>query len=1340
MKLFQITPFCLSLLGVLEVASADATSPYSKLGQETGECHLAHLGDCVVPLSSEQEQIWLHAILVPGLPLYNETVAIRFRGELSLDALESSLYELRRRHDILRTTIEEHNGTPFQHICDATRFKVEATDLSSLPQGEKEQQAAALVSEFVTRVFDLAQGPLLRALVVKFGIRESYIYLTFHHLIFDGVSIHRVVIPELVEFYKAFIAGQKLMLPKVKMSYADYASSQKTKVDSSRTESLNFLKAKLANLSSLSLPTDRPKTPQTSLRGATHTFTMDQSTSDSIRAMARRQKSTVFNVVFASFVVLLARYSDTADVTIGTTYDGRVGTELEDILGCFLNMLLLRTNLSGDPNLSDVIARVRETTLEAMEHANVPFQDVVHECLKRASIGDAPVQVVFSFQPPSFELPEGWELDSFAISNGTAKFDLHVEFEEQDGIFRGRLLYNTDLFDFVTIEALQRHWMNLLRAALAEPETVIWELPLLTASEQEWHCNTLNQTQRDFAQLCVQELFVQKAVSIPHQTAVSCGSRSLTYGQLDRCSANIAQHLLNIGFGPGTVIGLMVDRSPEMLAALLGIMRAGATYVPMDPNYPAARLEHMLKASGASLLLTQASLKSCLPNVQILSLNVADCLIPPTDEKIHSSLPKVSLSASAYIIFTSGSTGVPKGVEIPHVAVTNLLCSMLETPGIRADDVLLSVTSVCFDIAALELFLPLIAGARVEIASAEEAANPELLAERIRDSAATILQATPVSWRMLIENGWTGSPDIKILCGGEALTENLAQQLQQCSSSVWNMYGPTETTIWSSCARIERDFSQITLGEPVANTKLYVLDTHRNLVPAGVGGELYIGGTGLAVGYHGQPDVTRDRFPFVSLKNDETSRLYRTGDRVKRLRDGSLVFLGRTDRQVKLNGFRIELGEIEQVLNSLPGVQESVVIKSPHPSAGDILVGFIIPKVEYTLDLEGVRSGLKEFLPHYMQPAKLHILTDVPLTPNGKLDRNRLPELILDEDITVKEPPLPGTEQVLSNIWCELLQVPAVGRRDNFFDMGGHSLLAARFIARASRAFGHTFTLASLVQAPTIAQFASIVHGHSAPDARMAKRGSTGKQLLWIGAETWLMQLARYLHSDLTLYTLTLDTTSFSDGNTVRTIEAMAAQVVQHIREVQPQGPYLLGGYCLHSLLALEVAQQLQASGEEIALLVMADIYAPGLVSAGPLVDRVVKRVRSESFRFSRLIRWPVREWGPYVSHRWERLFNQIKGVESLPAYPRDLQEALEGAEPRYRSTPYHGKVLFLESDEGRLFEPTTSESWNQLFTDVEVYSYPGEHESVLKEPQLGLAAEAIQKSIDRVLHPVLLR
>jgi amino acid adenylation domain-containing protein len=1285
----------------------------------------------VIPLSWEQEQIWLHGMLLPESPLYTETIAILYRGELDVAALESSLEEISRRHEIWRTTVKEHNGTPHQVVGAAVPIKARLFDLSAEIESLRQHKLDSLVADFARRPFDLARGPLVRVAVVRFGHAETRIFLTLHHLLFDGASLRQTILPELVELYAAYSTGRASTLAPVKLQYADYACWQRANPEA-REAALDFWRTHLADLSPLSLPVDHPRHAETSKQGASHLFSFDKPLTDAVLAMARRERTTAFTALLASFIVLLARSCDTSDVTLGTVYGGRADTELESVLGCFLNILLLRTDLTGDPSFREVLKRVRGVTLDALENAAAPFQQVVRETLPNGSTGDSPVQAVFSFQPPGPELPAAWDLDVFQSFNGCAKFDLHMEVEQKNGMFRGRLMYNTSLFDAETIEALMQRWQNLIRAAIEAPEASIWKLNLLNQTEQQWLLNTVNATIAEIPPLCMHDLFVQKAAEVPESIAVSCQGRTLTYAQLEDWSARIAFQLRDHGVAVGSVVGLMVDRSPEMLAGLLGILRAGAAYVPLDPTYPTARLEHMLLGSRANLLLTQSNLIARLPEPHPPILDIADCLAKPAGPQLsNTDLPRVPLTASAYIIFTSGSTGRPKGVEIPHLALTNFLTSMQKTPGIEPNDVLLAVTSICFDIAALELYLPLTVGAHIELATAQDATDPDVLAKKLSQSDATIMQATPASWRMLIDDGWTRSQPLKILCGGEAMTKTLARQLLQRSTSVWNMYGPTETTIWSSCVQLHTESSQVTLGDPIANTSLFVLDAHQTLVPAGISGELYIGGAGLAKGYCHQPDLTGERFPSISLDGGPPVRLYRTGDRVKRLRDGSIVFLGRTDRQIKLNGFRIELGEIEQVLASMPAVQQSIVVQTHHPSHGEILAAYIVPKADASLHVEEIRAHMARSLPKYMQPTALHLLAEVPLTLNGKLDRSRLPALVAEEASEEIEQPLPGTEQTLAAIWREVLGVKAVGRQDNFFDHGGHSLEAVRFVSIASRAFARKIPFASFIAGPSIAQFAQFVRGHSGPKTQLLKRSATdGKQLLWIGGEPWLTRFARHLNDDLTLYAITPDVEPFTNGSSECTIEAMADQILANVREVQPEGPYLLGGFCLRSLLAYEVAQRLHAEGHEIGLLILGDLYAPGLQPKWTPYQRIVRRVHRESCSVANVVRSAPGDWLSEIGRvaaSWVRLVTATPDPDTLD----ELLQALYKAELRYAPASFSGKVMFLESGESSLVNGSTVKTWETFIHDVDLLRYPGIHEDLLKEPNLRIFAERVGRSIE---------
>ena len=1309
------------------------------------------------PLTWEQKQIWLHGLLYPELPLYVETFALRVAGELDATAFEASLDAFCRRYPLWRTTVREQvtgeqDGRPWQVVGELGPFSVPVFNFDEMPELERAREVATLLDEYARRPFDLGSGPLVRAFAVRSGASDTTVFLTVHHLIFDGASMRQSVLPELIGLYEDFRAGQGgAAEAKVEgldcLDYLDYARREEAGANDRRRSSMAFWEAKLAGFAPLSLPVDWVRTEQTSRRGGVRGFRLSAELGEAITALARRERTTAFSILLASFVVLLARSSETEDVTVGTVYGGRGRTELEQVVGCFLNILLLRTGLEGSPSFRELLRRVREVTLDAVEHADAPFQEVVREALPRtgAGAGDSPVQAVFAFQPPAVRLPAGWDVDVFEVFNGCAKFDLHLEVEQKDGTFAGRLIYNSELFEAATAEALVGQWVNLIEDAVAAPERCVWEMKLLGVDEERRLLDGVNRSAMEVPGVGVHELFVRQAMETPGRVAVCCGGRSVTYRELEEQSARIAGRLLELGFGAGCVVGLMVERSVEMVAGLLGILRAGAAYVPLDPGYPSARLGHMVRASGMRVVLGERRFEERLPVGHPPLVDVGELYSNFLSdggagaEAITSAnaalLPEVGVADSAYILFTSGSTGVPKGVEIPHRALTNLIWSMRRTPGLSAEDVLLAVTGISFDIAALELFLPLVTGARLELATSAEASDPGLLMQRLAESGATVMQATPATWRMLIEQGWRSTPGLKVLCGGEALTTVLAGQLLERAGEVWNMYGPTETTIWSACMRVE-DAEAIGLGAPVANTGLYVLDGHKAIVGAGVAGELYIGGDGLAKGYVGQTELTRERFPVVRMEDGVERRLYRTGDRVKRLRDGSdgsLVFLGRMDRQVKLHGFRIELGEIEQVLNGLAGVQESIAVVGHRAGRGEFLAAYVVPKVGMTVRVEELRAGMAESLPKYMQPGVLQVLERPPLTLNGKLDRSRLPELMEDERVEESDVPRAGVEARLAAIWCELLGVKAVGRRDGFFDLGGHSLLAARFVALAGREFGRKLTFASFLQTPTIEAYAKVVMGAGTP--RVQKLRDGGRRVLWIGVEPWLTRLAKDLSGDVGLWAITpgIDADAEEMGADW-TIEAMAGQIVGDVRSVQAAGPYVVAGFCLRSLLAYEVARRLTAAGEEVALLVLGDVYAPGQRPEWTRVQRVIRRVHRESWNLWSVVRFGgagrMAKLGGLVGSWVDRMRGRADDTETRD----ELLQALYRAEAKYAPGRFGGRVLFLESGETRLVKAGTSAGWREYVEDVQMLEYPGIHENVLSEPYLGVFAGQLQCAIDEAL------
>jgi thioesterase domain-containing protein len=628
------------------------------------------------------------------------------------------------------------------------------------------------------------------------------------------------------------------------------------------------------------------------------------------------------------------------------------------------------------------------------------------------------------------------------------------------------------------------------------------------------------------------------------------------------------------------------------------------------------------------------------------------------------------------------------------------------------------------------------------MSTADETATPTLLSEKIRESGATLMQATPTAWRMLIESGWSGSPKLKMITCGEPLTETLAGQLLQRCESLWNLYGPTETTIYSTCTRVTTSVAPISLGSPIANTTLFILDSHQNPVPPGVPGELYIAGEGLADGYLNKPEKTSERFKMLSIHGTMTARMYQTGDRVKRLRDGTLLFLGRTDRQVKLRGFRIELGEIEHALNQLAGVQESFVVKLDHEVRGEMLAAYVLPQAGCYLDADRLRAELDNSLPEPMRPSAIRIIDRVPLSPNGKLDRKQLPDPLPAHSEIASEAPHPGVEQVLAKIWCDILQISNIGRHDNFFHLGGHSLLAARLVARIGVRFGNNLSLASLVQAPTVARLALILKGASLPSSSCIKSGRPeGKQLLWIGAEPWLPRLAKSLGNKTGLQAFTLNPDSIRTFGPEFKMQDMASHLAYRICELQPHGPYLLGGFCLNGLLAYETAQQLRLMGQHIDLLVIGDVFAPTDLQRHSTHELVRKRLQAELREFLTVLNSESREWRTYSRRRLEKFQETIERLRwqgnnrtksIFKDLPQTLQAALYVAELRYKPGVFPGRVLFLQASEERNYRnQTTSASWKAFVRDIEVFEYLGEHSDLFEEMALRRAAEAIERAID---------
>jgi amino acid adenylation domain-containing protein len=887
---------------------------------------------------------------------------------------------------------------------------------------------------------------------------------------------------ELTELYACFLRKEQSPLRELPVQYGDYAVWQRNWLrDEMLQTQLEYWKENLkGSLPVLELPADRPRPNVQTHNGTTASLLLSADLTEKLNTLSRRQGVTLFITLMSAFQVLLMRYTGQEDLLVGTPVANRNRAEIEGLIGCFINTLVMRNDLSGNPSFLELMTRVQDKALSAYSHQDMPFEKLVQELNPERDLSRGPIlQVLFSFlntrtEPVTFP---GLEVTRIKAEGSEAKVDLSLyAIEVAEGI-SCTFEYNTDLFDAERIQRMLQHLQVLVENIVRDPSRRLSELEILTPAERQQLVVDYNQTHMDFADCTtLHALFEQQARRSSDAIALQFEGERLSYRDLDERANQLARHLKSLGVGPDTLVGLFHERSLNMMVALLGILKAGGAYVPLDPSFPEDRLSYMVENSGMRVLVTQKALDGLLP------------VRPPSVVRLDSDWPLISaLDAGrltqtnacphnlAYVLYTSGSTGKPKGVEIEHSAIVNLLLSMRREPGISAADTLLAVTTLSFDIAGLELYLPLICGGRVVIASREDVHDPARLIRRMEESRCTVMQATPTTWRSLIHAGWNGSPMLKILCGGEAFPPDLAQQLKSRCGELWNMYGPTETTVWSTICEIAAVNGPVPIGKPIANTQVFVLDPNRNLQPVGVAGELYIGGAGVARGYLNRPELTAERFVASPFQANE--RLYRTGDLARWLPNGKLECLGRIDNQVKIRGFRIELDEVEAVLSRHPGVQQCVVAASDETSGDKKLAAYYVAKSNKPIDVIGLREHMKHSLPDYMIPTIWMALPSLPLTPNGKIDRKALPRVEQQQIAPSGDhvSPRTATEKTLARIWEEVLDVRNAGAHDDFFALGGHSLLAVNLINESERVFGIRFPLLTLFHSPTIAEFAEVV-------------------------------------------------------------------------------------------------------------------------------------------------------------------------------------------------------------------------------------------------------------------------
>lgn len=1038
-------------------------------------------------LSFAQQRLWFLNQLDPESPAYNEPKAILLKGALNVRALGEAINHLVARHEALRTMFASTDGNLRQIIVSDYSIELPVVDLSSLPQATRDAEVDRLISETTQRPFDLIHDLMLRALLIRLSNDEEHVLLfVTHHIASDKWS-SGILWRDLAALYQSFVAGHPCTLPELPVQYADYAEWQHDRLRGDFLETqLGYWKKQLAGISTLRLLADRPNPQLQSWRGAKESFSASREVSDALAALSRQHGVTLFMTLLAAFQTLLQRYTGQDDIAVGSPIAGRTRSEIENLIGFFINTLVLRTDLSGNPTFVELLGRVRETAYGAYAHQELPFEKLVEELNPERNLSGTPLfRVMFALQNVPQETVQfpGLSVIRFDINREVAKFDLSLSILEEPEGLKVSFEYNTDLSDAATITRMLGHFKTLLESIVANPDQCISDLPILLEAENHQLLVEWNDTKTDYPEgRCLHQLFETQVQRTPDSIAAVFEDQRLTYRGLNARANQLAHYLRKLGVGPEVLVGLCAERSLDMVIGLLGILKAGGAYLPLDPDYPKERLAFMLQDAQVPVLLTQAKLVERLPRqaAEVVCLDMGwDEIATESSENPADSVMPDNL---AYVIYTSGSTGSPKGAMNTHRGICNRLLWMQDAYRLMEADRVLQKTPFSFDVSVWEFFWPLLTGARLVVARPGGHQDSAYLVKLISEQKITTLHFVPSMLQVFLSEPTLEACRClrQVMCSGETLPTTLQELFfARLGAELHNLYGPTEAavdvTFWA-CERSRRARA-VPIGRPIANIEIYLLDSHLKPVPVGVPGELFIGGVGLARGYLNQPELTTEKFIPNSFSDEPGARLYKTGDVARYLPDGNIEFLGRVDHQVKIRGFRIELGEIEVVLSQHPAVRETVVLAREDGRGEKRLVGYIVTVATPAPSTSELRSFLQHKLPNYMVPAAFVFLDSLPVTSSGKVDRNALPEpdqnrLETEESYVAPRTPV---EELLAGIWSDLLKIAKVGARDNFFDLGGHSLLATQVISRIRITFRIDLPLRRLFETPTVAGLARAI-------------------------------------------------------------------------------------------------------------------------------------------------------------------------------------------------------------------------------------------------------------------------
>ena len=1347
----------------------------------------------VFPASFAQQRLWFLNQLAPGNPFYNVSTALCLTGSLDLRSLEQTFNEIVQRHETLRTTFAMFEGELVQIIAPILTVSLPTIDLQNLSQNQQETAALQLATDAAQRPFDLAAGPLFKVTLLQLSETEHILLLNLHHIVADGWSIG-VLIRELGMLYTAFVKNERSHLPALPVQYADFAEWQHQWLQGEVLETqLAYWRQQLNGITALNLPTDRQRPAVPSYRGAKQLIALSPALTASLKSLSQQESATLFITLLAAFQTLLYRYTGQVDIAVGTPIANRNQSEIEALIGFFVNSLVLRADLSENPTFRELLHRVKNVAIAAYAHQDLPFEKLVEELHPDRELSRNPLfQVSFSLQNTpvaALELP-GIALRAIDFDAGTAKLDLECHLWEDAGSIQGQFVYSTDLFDSATIARMAGHFQTLLEAIVANSQQHLSDLALLTAPEYQQLLIDWNDTQRDYPQnQCFHQLFEERVALTPDAVAAVFENQQLTYRQLNSRANQLAHYLQQLGAAPEVLVGLCVERSLDAIVGLLGIIKAGAAYLPLDPTYPQERLNFMLEDAQVSILVTQQHLVKKL--IQPESSGVFSIVCLDSDREIiaqqSSQNPTTNIIAQnlAYVIYTSGSTGKPKGVLIEHRGLYNLALAQIEAFNLNSNHRILQFASLSFDASIFEIVMALGTGATLYCALKESLLPGQTLIQFLQDNAIT--HATfPPSLLAVLPNAELPALQT-IVCAGESCSPDVVKRWAS-GRRFFNAYGPTEATVWSSLAEIGdslRDSfasrQKPPIGRPIANTQLYILDENLQPVPVGIPGELYIGGSGLARGYLNRPELTAQRFIANPFSQKAGERIYKTGDLARYFPDGNIEFLGRTDEQVKIRGYRIELGEIEALLIQHPAVKEIVVVAEDNLSGNKRLVAYVVPNQNQTPNPVGLRNFLKEKLPNYMIPNAFVAMDFLPLTPNGKIDRLRLraPGNLTSNSIDQScIAPRTPTESTLAQIWGQILHAERVGVRDNFFDLGGDSLLAIRLINEINQQFERELPLSALFLNPTIEGLADSLYSGTnslewSPLVAIKPRGKNPPFFCVhpiFGVVFPYVELAFQIGENQPFYGLQPKGID-GESSPLTSIEDMATDYIAALRTVQPKGPYFLGGWSFGGLVAFEMAQQLLAAGDEVALLAVLDTLAPisankpsvwdgckfilttvsrsiwpfvvdyfRLVSAaenvqvGGIVAKFPKLNKLLNFAANLLHGW---NWKQAVmvsilsQDSKERSWRELAIPSMFTVFQANSQATLSYVPKVYP----HRITLFRSGEQLSTSHQDPTLGWRELTTQkVEVIRVPGNHLTMLRKPCVEVLAQQLKHCLDREL------